>query len=166
MTHMPDPQWQPPAPGWYQDPSGAPRQRYFDGQGWTEHYSPLPRTPKTTKRKVWPWIAAGLAFLLVVGVASGGNKKTPSAAPASLAQTTSVVPPTPKSAQAQPIAPVTKTAAPAGSSVRDGKFEFRVLGVERAKTVSDETAQGEFVVVTLSIENTRRVISRASIRSS
>jgi hypothetical protein len=50
--------------------------------------------------------------------------------------------------------------------VRDGKFEFRVLGVERAKTVSDETAQGEFVVVTLSIENTRRVIPRASIRSS
>ncbi|AHY26864.1 hypothetical protein PBI_ZOEJ_40 [Mycobacterium phage ZoeJ] len=52
-------------------------------------------------------------------------------------------------------------AAPAGSAVRDGKFEFRVVGVERAKTVSDPTgnpymtatAQGEFVVVTLSVEN-------------
>jgi len=26
------------APGWYPDPSGAPRQRYFDGEIWTEHY--------------------------------------------------------------------------------------------------------------------------------
>lgn len=45
--------------------------------------------------------------------------------------------------------------------MRDGKFEFKVVNVERAKTVSDETgnpyetvtAQGEFIVVTLSIEN-------------
>ena len=26
------------APGWYPDPSGAPRQRYFDGEVWTDHY--------------------------------------------------------------------------------------------------------------------------------
>lgn len=24
--------------GWYPDPSGSPRQRYFDGTNWTEHY--------------------------------------------------------------------------------------------------------------------------------
>lgn len=30
-----------PAPGWYPDPSGAPRQRYFDGHAWVEHYAPL-----------------------------------------------------------------------------------------------------------------------------
>ncbi|AJA43713.1 hypothetical protein MILLY_40 [Mycobacterium phage Milly] len=54
-----------------------------------------------------------------------------------------------------------KGAAPAGSAVRDGKFEFRVVGVDRSKSVSDPTgnpymtatAQGEFVVVTLSVEN-------------
>jgi Domain of unknown function (DUF4352) len=51
-------------------------------------------------------------------------------------------------------AAVKATPAPAGSSVRDGKFEFRVLGVERSKSVGATTAQGEFVVVTLSIENT------------
>jgi hypothetical protein len=52
-------------------------------------------------------------------------------------------------------------AVPAGSSVRNGKFEFRVVNTERSKTVSDPdgnpyetvTAQGEFVVVTLSVEN-------------
>jgi uncharacterized membrane protein YhaH (DUF805 family) len=25
-------------PGWYPDPSGSPRQRYFDGEIWTDHY--------------------------------------------------------------------------------------------------------------------------------
>ncbi len=29
----------PPPPGWYPDPSGARRQRYFDGSEWTEHYA-------------------------------------------------------------------------------------------------------------------------------
>jgi hypothetical protein len=28
----------PRSPGWYPDPSGARRQRYFDGSEWTEHY--------------------------------------------------------------------------------------------------------------------------------
>jgi hypothetical protein len=51
--------------------------------------------------------------------------------------------------------------APAGSAVRDGKFEFRVVDVSRGATVSDPTgnpymtvsAQGEFIVVTLSVTN-------------
>jgi hypothetical protein len=30
-----------PAPGWYPDPSGAPVQRYFDGQQWTDNVAPL-----------------------------------------------------------------------------------------------------------------------------
>ncbi|HSS24918.1 MAG TPA: DUF4352 domain-containing protein [Mycobacterium sp.] len=58
-------------------------------------------------------------------------------------------------------APASATIAPAGSAVRDGKFEFRVLRVERAKTVNDPTgnpymtttAQGEFVVITMSVAN-------------
>ncbi|USH45323.1 hypothetical protein SEA_RUTHIEJR_45 [Mycobacterium phage Ruthiejr] len=52
-------------------------------------------------------------------------------------------------------------ATPPGSSVRDGKFEFTVKSVERAKSVSDPTgnplmtvdAQGEFIVVTLTVKN-------------
>ena len=34
---MTDTPGQTPA-GWYPDPSGAPRQRYFDGAQWTDHY--------------------------------------------------------------------------------------------------------------------------------
>lgn len=28
------------AAAWYPDPSGQPRQRYWDGRQWTEHYAP------------------------------------------------------------------------------------------------------------------------------
>ena len=28
-----------PPPGWHQDPSGVPGQRYWDGSRWTEHYA-------------------------------------------------------------------------------------------------------------------------------
>ncbi|WP_081343505.1 DUF2510 domain-containing protein [Mycobacteroides chelonae] len=37
-----------PAPGWFPDPSGAPRQRYFDGAIWTEHTAPF--APPTTRQ--------------------------------------------------------------------------------------------------------------------
>lgn len=55
----------------------------------------------------------------------------------------------------------TDGAAPAGSAVRDGKFEFRVVDFSSAASVSDPTgnpymtvnAQGEFIVVTLSVTN-------------
>jgi Domain of unknown function (DUF4352) len=58
-------------------------------------------------------------------------------------------------------APASSQIAPAGSAVRDGKFEFQVLGITRAKTVSDPTgnpymtatAQGEFIVITMSVAN-------------
>lgn len=35
-----------PAAGWYSDPSGDARLRYWDGQGWTEHYSPSVSEPQ------------------------------------------------------------------------------------------------------------------------
>lgn len=31
----------PTPPGWYPDPSGQPRHRYFDGNDWVDHYTPL-----------------------------------------------------------------------------------------------------------------------------
>ncbi|MBB3601481.1 TM2 domain-containing membrane protein YozV [Mycolicibacterium sp. BK556] len=31
----------PPPPGWYPDPNGGPRMRYFDGVKWAEQISPL-----------------------------------------------------------------------------------------------------------------------------
>ena len=155
----------PPPSGWYPDPSGAPRQRYFDGKDWTEHYAPLatgaaPLVPQPTKRKVWPWVVGGVVAILLVSSAVGGHDdKKDRPTPVALSAP-SAAQPHPTTLPTAP-APPKPTAAPAGSSVRDGKFEFKVINMERAKTVSDETgnpyetvtAQGEFIVVTLSIEN-------------
>ena len=53
------------------------------------------------------------------------------------------------------------TAAPAGSSVRDGKFEFQVLNVATANQATSPDGnqfmvakpQGEFIIVTLNVKN-------------
>jgi hypothetical protein len=37
--------------GWYPDPSGEPRRRYWDGAAWTEHVAPLPPPPTP---HAWP----------------------------------------------------------------------------------------------------------------
>jgi len=53
-----------PAAGWYPDPAGTPRTRWWDGTRWTENYSaPTPQTPTT------PW-----------STPSGTGGQTPAAA--------------------------------------------------------------------------------------
>jgi hypothetical protein len=56
-----------------------------------------------------------------------------------------------------PVEPVNAVAAPAGSTVRDGKFEFQVLGVDRSATkegiFKPEQAKGEFFIVRLRVTN-------------
>ena len=55
------------------------------------------------------------------------------------------------------VMPTGKVAAPVGSSVRDGKFEFEVLGVDRSASkegvFSSEAAKGEFFIVHLRVTN-------------
>jgi hypothetical protein len=50
--------------------------------------------------------------------------------------------------------------APAGSAVRDGKFEFQILGMTRSATAGNPSnpfeivrAQGEFIILTMSVAN-------------
>jgi hypothetical protein len=52
------------SPGWYNDPSGVSRLRYWDGQAWTERVSPVAQpgvaplpSPATRRRR---WVLAGL----------------------------------------------------------------------------------------------------------
>ena len=162
-----------PSPGWYPDPDGGPALRWFNGTdwtyqyqaptqqfappNWTEHRAP-PQSKKSKKGIILGSIGAVLALFLLIGLASGGEdeKKSPTtkaSAPSSSVSTVAPVPVAPE--------PVGPTVAPAGSAVRDGKFEFRVLSIERAKSVSDPTgnpymtttAQGEFIVITMSVTN-------------
>lgn len=132
-----------PLPGWYPDPSGGPGQRYWDGQKWTE--GPAPE--KKSKKK---WlIGAGAAVVLLIAIAntSGHDKQT--------VNTSASVPSAP-SAPA-PAKPAADASAPAGSSVRDGKFEFQVLGApERSEEKEGwpvQHAKGEFYTLKIRVTN-------------
>lgn len=140
----------PDNPGWYPDPSGAGGQRYWDGRTWSDgpaNAGSAPAfAPPPKKRKKWPWIAAAIVgFLIVVGAMSGGgdDKKTDVAAGKSGNSASS------------------NSEAGIGQPVSDGKLEFTVTKMDRSKIAGDptneflqETAQGEFINVHLTVKNT------------
>ncbi len=126
----PGPQYQAPPPPQYPGP---------------QYQAPPP--PK--KKRKWPWIAlAVLVVLMIVAVAGGGDKeKGEQDATATSGATT-----TDKAEE---------TKDPGlNTPVRDGKFEFVVTRVEKGlSSVGDnpyltQKAQGQFVVVSISIKNT------------
>lgn len=149
-----------PPPGWYPDPSGAQGQRYWDGQTWWGTNQPPPpvvqqRAGLSTGRK-WAIVGAVVGGVVLLGVV--GNHSERAEEPASSRTTSTSLRATPA---AEPTLRPNPTVAPPGSAVRDGKFEFQVLAVASAKTVSDATgnpyltanAQGVFVIFTLSVRN-------------
>ncbi|MDZ4267055.1 MAG: DUF4352 domain-containing protein [Mycobacterium sp.] len=133
-------------PGWYADPSGAPGQRYFDGSQWTDR-APEDQPPKKSKKR-WVLVGGVLALIVFFGgcgailISRDTQEDEDSQRPAA-------------TAQADP------TVAPAGSAARDGNFEFRILKIGQAETLeglTDDpnismTADGLYVVVTLTVEN-------------
>lgn len=103
---------------------------------------PQGQYPPPTKKRKWPWVIAGLvAFVVAVSALSNSDKKTDAGAPSTAA-----------AGQAQATAHL-------NTPVRDGKFEFVVKAVEPGLTeVGDnpylaKKAQGQFVVITLSVQN-------------
>lgn len=97
-------------------------------------------------------LGVGAAFLALVAIGSLGDSEK-----STKTKSNSTIPTASLSERAtstaKPDAP-----APAGSSVRDGKFEFQVLGVERGVTQIDdafspEIAKGEFFIVKLRVTN-------------
>ena len=73
-----------PAPGWYPDPSDPSRQRYFDGEAWTENYAPfgaptpLPAQPAkpgmSTGSKIGLGVGAAVLALIVLGSIGNSDK--------------------------------------------------------------------------------------------
>jgi Domain of unknown function (DUF4352) len=116
---------------------------YWDGHGWAAPQGPPAATATATKEDLST--EKTVAILAVVAVS------TSSASSSSRTSTASAAP------AATPTARPTSTAAPAGSAVRDGKFEFQVLGVERSTSkegiFNPEQAKGEFFTVLLRITN-------------
>ncbi|ORB29253.1 DUF4352 domain-containing protein [Mycolicibacterium parafortuitum] len=153
-----------PTAGWYPDPSDPSRQRYFDGRTWTENYAPFPPPPAGISQPVKSGMSPGLKIGLGLGAvvlafiaigSIGGNDK---------GSETKSTPSSRNAAASEPSISVIEPAAdrdvpaPVGSSVRDGKFEFQVLGVERGATSIDdvfgpEIAKGEFFTVKLRVTN-------------
>lgn len=163
-----------PPPGWYPDPSGGQGQRYWDGANWTavapaaapvappsSPFGPTAQIPQPPK----PGLSTGLKIGLGVGgvalamVALGSIGDNDAKKSGTSSSSSRVSSPTPQAET--PSVPKTKEVAPAGSAVRDGKFEFAVVDVSTAKTVGapdgnpymQETAQGTFLVVTLNVTN-------------
>lgn len=156
-----------PLPGWYPDPSDPSRQRYFDGKTWTENYAPFtapPRFPaqpakQPSNGKLFGLLGGGLVALILFAACVGGNSndhKSSSSSSRSSSSSGSYAAP---ATTARPTAttPSGPSVAPAGSSVRDGKFEFQVLGVTRSASkegvFNPEQAKGEFFVITLRVTN-------------
>jgi hypothetical protein len=126
--------------GWYPDPAGSGRQRYFDGQNWTEHFSP-----------VAPQLAPG-QYAQPIPVAK--SKKSPirvllavvGAVVVFFAVTTAIGEKSGNSGG--------NTAEP-GTVASDGQFTFNVAGVTRSTKESlMADPQGEWVVVAIDIANT------------
>lgn len=157
-----------PPPGWFPDPSDPSRLRYFDGKVWTDQYAnvgaPVPNTglppqsvglpPKKAASGKKVALIAGGSVLALFAIGSLSNndddKKPAKSSDTSYSKSYNT-----QTAQAKPSAP---SVAPAGSSVRDGKFEFQVLGVERGATSMDdafgpEVAKGEFFTVKVRVTN-------------
>jgi hypothetical protein len=153
-----------PAAGWFPDPSDPNRLRYFDGKVWTEQYAnvggppPFPAQPVEQAKKQWNWkwiagIGAVFLVLLFIGNLGSDNDKKSTATGGSGSSPSKSY--DTQTARAEPSRP---SVAPAGSPVRDGKFEFQVLGVERGATSLDdafgpEVAKGEFFTVKIRVTN-------------
>jgi hypothetical protein len=129
---------------------------YWDGLGWAAPQAPPPLPPKKSSAgKVAGIVVAIIVVLFGIGKC-GSHSSTSSSSSSAPTHASSLS----STSAAAPAAPATPTVAPAGSAVRDGKFEFRVLNMTRAKQAGDLSnqfeivdAQGEFIIVTLSVAN-------------
>ena len=164
-----------PLPGWYPDPAGGPGLRFWDGQEWTAVAPapaphPFPAAGRPTPPPPQPGkpgmsngvkIGLGVGGVVIAAAALGSigdsdTKKTSSSSSSRASASSTFkadAPPAPKTSSA----PKTREIAAPGSAVRDGKFEFEVLGVGRSPSkkgiFEPELAKGEFFIVTLRVTN-------------
>ena len=119
---------------------------------------PYPPQPPAKKKRKWPVVVGGVVALMIVGSIFNDDKKDTKPA-----ESTTTVAQSPAAGPAPAAAPAeTKQAEPAATlntPVRDGKFEFVVRSVEPGLSevggnpFLNQKAQGQFVIVTLSVQN-------------
>lgn len=118
--------------GWYPDPSGAPRQRYWDGVQWTGH-APARQGLSRTGR----WIALSVAAVIVLffggctAMIMAGSKSNTSTADKFRGPT-----------------------GVRGTPVHDGDFEFVVSDVATpGNWRADPRPKGEWIIATMTVRN-------------
>jgi hypothetical protein len=117
-------------PGLYPDPSGAPRQRYWDGQRWTGHAPwPAPKSHPIGLKIALSVVAVMVLFLggcaTVVAIGSQVQKAASAGEPAS-----------------------------PGTPVLDGNFLFIVTDVSTpANGLSAPRPRGQWVIATITVRN-------------
>lgn len=139
-------------------PPNSPYQQYGPG------YQPqgIPPVVPGKKGKKWPWIVGAVILILILAAAlGGGDKDTANHSSASDNANTSAST-ADKSAAADADKP-NRDDKPKevglDTAVRDGKFEFTVTDITKGlSSVGDnpyltEKAQGQFVIVTMTVEN-------------
>lgn len=146
----PYPQGQPyPPQGQPYAPQGQP---YPQGGQYPPPQYPAAPPPKKKKR-IWLWVLGAVVALIAIGsVLPDSKTKETSSAPANAPSAPSGSVLSPEKAK--------DDAAPVGTKVRDGKFEFQVESVKSGGAVVGDNpyfqkqAQGEWVVVTVKVTNT------------
>lgn len=123
-------------------------------------YGQMPPAPPAKKKRKWPWIVGGIVVLLIIvsALSGGSDDKSGNASSTTGGDSTATANAT---ADAPAAAAPKNDAASVGlnTPVRDGKFEFVVSGVQPGlETVGDnpyltEKAQGQFVIVTMTVKN-------------
>ncbi|ULN48876.1 DUF4352 domain-containing protein [Mycolicibacterium goodii] len=116
---------------------------------------PYPPQPPAKKKRKWPVIVGGVVALIIVGSMFNDDKKdTKAESTTTVAQAPAAAPTEPAPTEEAP-----KPAATLNTPVRDGKFEFVVRSVQPGLSeIGDnpflnQKAQGQFVIVTLSVQN-------------
>jgi hypothetical protein len=127
----------PPA-GWYPDPSGSGRQRYFDGANWTENYAPTAAAPPPVRPSGNGRTLAivfgilGVVVVLFVGVAVLSGVKDGVGGGIDILD----------------------RAGSMNEPISDGKFTFTVTGVDEMDSIGMSKPRGKFIVVDVTVKNT------------
>jgi hypothetical protein len=118
--------------GWYPDPSGAPRQRYWDGRQWTGH---APERATLSRKGLW----IAVSVIALIALFFGGCTAMIAAGSKSHAPTTD------------------KFRGPTGvvgSALHDGDLEFVVSEVSTAANWrGDPRPKGQWIIATMTVRN-------------
>jgi hypothetical protein len=156
--------------GWYPDPEGAGGQRFWNGDGWTEHRAPDvpdvdadadPTPSKRPSKGQLVGLAAAVVLVFGVGaVAAVALTKKTDADGVTVTQRLASPPSEARAADIGEEGPTEPQAASTGQEVRDGDFAFVVNGVRTTDVIGDAefpelnaTAEGEYVIVDLTVKN-------------